>query len=474
MGANYLLLETITVGEAGASSVTFNNIPQSGYTDLKIVMSSRCTATHSGLSGSYAVGWQFNGSTTGYSSKSLYGYSASSVGSDTMTTISTNGSTYGRLGSGATAWNSSTANTFTNAEVYIPNYSVNGIAKSLSVDSATESNDTNYNELDLTAALWTGTAPITSISFAPNSSASWMQYSTFSLYGLAAVGTTPVIAPYASGGDIIQTDGTYWYHAFLSSGTFTPAKGLSCDYLVVAGGAGGGGWLGGGGGAGGLRSTVTATGGGGSLESPLTLAVNTSYTVTVGAGGAGGPYSNPSTSTQGNNSTFATITSLGGGRAPGLPAGNGYSGGSGGGAGGSLVNYTGGAGTSGQGYAGGNTRTNDYAAAGGGGSGGVGGTTNGGNSSNTGNGGNGGAGLQLTAFATPTGTGVSGYYAGGGGGHGNTTGGSGSAGGGAGVSGYTGNPGDSATPNSGSGGGGGRDSAGGKGGSGIVIVRYAI
>ena len=64
--------------------------------------------------------------------------------------------------------------------------------------------------------------------------------------------------------------------------------GLSVDYLVVAGGAAGGnGNNAGGGGAGGLRSTVTATGGGGSLESPLTLAFNTSYTVTVGAGGAG-------------------------------------------------------------------------------------------------------------------------------------------------------------------------------------------
>ena len=45
MGANYILLETITVGEAGASSVTFNNIPQSGYTDLKIVASARSTGS---------------------------------------------------------------------------------------------------------------------------------------------------------------------------------------------------------------------------------------------------------------------------------------------------------------------------------------------------------------------------------------------------------------------------------------------
>ncbi len=53
------------------------------------------------------------------------------------------------------------------------------------------------------------------------------------------------------------------------------------DYLVIAGGGGGGVNRGGGGGAGGLRSTVTATGGGGTLESTLSLSVDTAYTVTV-------------------------------------------------------------------------------------------------------------------------------------------------------------------------------------------------
>jgi len=67
-----------------------------------------------------------------------------------------------------------------------------------------------------------------------------------------------------------------------SSSITTPSANLTVDYLVVAGGAGGG-RSGGGGGAGGLRSTVSATGGGGSLESSLSLPLNTSYTVTVGA-----------------------------------------------------------------------------------------------------------------------------------------------------------------------------------------------
>jgi hypothetical protein len=42
MTANYVLLEKITVGAAGASSVTFSGIPQTGYTDLVV----KCTTSY--------------------------------------------------------------------------------------------------------------------------------------------------------------------------------------------------------------------------------------------------------------------------------------------------------------------------------------------------------------------------------------------------------------------------------------------
>jgi hypothetical protein len=44
MTANYVLLEKITVGAAGASSVTFSGIPQTGYTDLVVKCSIRSSA----------------------------------------------------------------------------------------------------------------------------------------------------------------------------------------------------------------------------------------------------------------------------------------------------------------------------------------------------------------------------------------------------------------------------------------------
>ena len=457
MAANYVLLEKIVVGAAGASSVTFNSIPQTGYTDLVIkasIRNNRSTST------GYPT-LTFNGSSTGYSNRELYGDGSSAY--------------YGTAGGMTTAiqfyadGSGATSNTFANTEIYIPNYTSSNY-KSLSIDAVTENNATAAGALVL-AGLWSNTAAITSITISAGDSATAIQqYSTFYLYGVAKLGTTPAIQPYATGGDTIMTDGTYWYHAFKSSGTFTPAKALTCDYLVVAGGGGGGTPLAGGGGAGGLRSTVTATGGGGSLESALSLASGTGYTVTIGAGGA--------VNANGSNSVFSTITSTGGGRGGYYSNVAGATGGSGGGGGGGDGTVAGGSGTANQGYAGGTG--NDGAGSGyvtrvgggGGGAGAVGANANG----TTSVAGNGGAGVQITALATPTQTGASGYYAGGGGGSIQASGTAGTGGAGGGGTGGANVYGTSGTANTGGGAGGTGQASGtaSTGGSGIVIVRYAV
>ena len=453
--ANYVLLEKITVGAAGASSVTFSGIPQTGYTDLVVKFSARNDTANVNVS----VRLNFNGVTTNLSSRNLYG---------TGSTASSYTDTTGDVG--VIDGDSATASTFGNGEVYIPNYAGSN-NKSHSTDSVVENNATSAWAV-LSAGLWSSTSAITSLTLTPNSG-NWKQYSTFYLYGVAKLGTTPAIVPYATGGDTIMTDGTYWYHTFISSGTFTPQKGLSCDYLVVAGGGGGGTGIlgtdvGAGGGAGGLRSTVTATGGGGSLESALALAASTGYTVTIGAGGAA--------NTSGSNSVFSTITSTGGGRGAGNNSTNdGASGGSGGGGRGSGggTGINGGAGTTNQGYAGGSGSASgqSYGGGGGGGANAIGAS---GSSSAGGNGGNG--------VATSI-TGSSVTYAGGGGGAtgaystAGTPGTGGTGGGGAGGQGAV--NGTAGTANTGGGGGGGGSSGGGTGtggagGSGIVIVRYAV
>jgi hypothetical protein len=433
MSANYVLLEKITVGAAGAASVTFSNIPQTGYTDLIVKYTGR--ANDNGVTDGFAL--LFNGSTTNYTGRQLSG----------------NGSTATSVASTGTRWagvngTAATANTFANGEFYIPNYTSSNY-KTYTLDYVIENNSSTKN-MALSGVLWSDNAAVTSIELI-DSGKTLLQHCTFYLYGIAKLGTTPTIAPKATGGNTIMTDGTYWYHAFRSSGTFTPAKGLSCDYLVIAGGGGGGNA---GGGAGGYRTATAQS---------LTT---TAYTVTVGAGGAafsGGAAGN------GSSSTFNTLTSTGGGGGGGN-GGSGSNGGSGGGAAvlGSTVGSAG-TGTAGQGNNGGSgsaVAPGNYVAAGGGGAGAIGGSTSGTTC------GAGGAGSNAhSTWASVTGTGVSGYYAGGGGAAGNaTTSSGGSGGGGNGDNASTGN----GVANTGSGGGGGYSTYIGAGGSGLVIVRYPV
>jgi hypothetical protein len=231
----------------------------------------------------------------------------------------------------------------------------------------------------------------------------------------------------------------------------------------------------------------------------------------VGAGGYGGPAGGggyrtdgagpqPSyhqftiSATNGGNSTFGSLTAIGGGYGGssyyGYTPNNGYgnTGGSGGGASGYSDGNTGrgGAGTYGQGYAGGGGG-GQYYSGGGGGAGGAGG--GGGGQANGGPGilnpilgadyywGGGGGGA---AYSLSTG-GNGGIGGGGGGAVGTTTGGigynTGNPGGGGSPGSQTNKPGGDAGANTGGGGGGGSHynltNKGGEGGSGIVIVKFS-
>jgi hypothetical protein len=459
MAENYVLLETIELTQT-AASVTFDNIPQTGYTDLKIVVSSRTSGTDS------PVKIEFNGVTTGYSWRRIYG----------------NGSSVSSL-SGTDAYSlhvdtsSMTANAFSNSEIYIPNYTSSS-QKSFSVDTALETNGT-AGELFMLACLSTTTNAITSITLTHLNS-TLVAGSTFSLYGIAAFGTTPVTAPKATGGNIVANDGTYWYHAFLTSGTFVPQTPLTCDYLVVAGGGGGGGYYhGAGGGAGGLRAIANQA---------LTA---TSYNVVIGAGGAGGVV-NGGAGTNGVASSFNSFATSGGGGGGStrndLVGFTGKAGGSGGGAP-SYNSTLFGAGNTGsyspvEGYAGGtagNSGAPYYGSGGGGGAAAVG--SNGSSSA----GGAGGAGtdtynsINFSTWLTATNTGSSNKLAGGGGGSAYSSGtigagGVGGGGNGANQVGGTENP-VAGIANTGGGGGASERSGAGvgaAGGSGIVIIRYPI
>lgn len=435
--ANYILLQKIELSQSTAS-ITFANIPQTGYTDFKIVASARDSGT---TVSSWAM--SLNGSAV-TSLKAVYGNGTSAL---SMTSYL-----------GIIPGTSATASVFGNYEIYIPNYTSSNY-KGIITDSVSENNATSAHAF-LGAGISPATTAVSSVTL--SCGVTFAQYSTFSLYGIAATGTSPSSGPKASGGNTIATDGTYWYHAFLNSGTFTPIASLSCDVLVVAGGGGGGsqsGLYGGGGGAGGLL--------------PFTAqSVSTATTVTVGAGGAGG---NNVNGTVGVDSQFGALTLVKGG---GYGAGAGNAGGNGGSGGGGSRTAAGGSPTSGQGFAGGGNGGSGYGS-GGGGAGAVG--TTGSNSGIS----TGGAGLStvspfgsFSSMFTLLSVGVSGFIAGGGGGVGNSTGGSngGSGGGGRGFN-YSPSTtaGTNGTVNTGGGGGGGQENTTSySGGSGLVIVRYAV
>ena len=168
MALTYVALASVTVGSGGAASITFSNIPQDA-TDLMLVVGGRTNNT--GDPQDY-VNLRFNGSTSGYSFRRLYGFGS---GANTDTLSSQNAIFYWFVDA-----QPATSNTFGNARIYIPNYTASA-NKSVSIDAVTENNATNARQ-DLTAGLWANTAAITSIALSPYFGSSFVQYSTASLY----------------------------------------------------------------------------------------------------------------------------------------------------------------------------------------------------------------------------------------------------------------------------------------------------
>jgi hypothetical protein len=449
MASTYRKIDSVTVGAGGASSIDFTNIPAT-YTDLVVKLSARYNDA------SVLGRFRFNNDTgSNYSNLRLYGTGSSAASnSDSAQTSS--------YVFGLNDASNYTANTFSNAEFYIPNYAGSAY-KSISIDAVSENNATEaYSNLQ--AGLWSSTSAITSIKIYQDSGL-FVQYTTATLYGVLKYAETGTGSK-ATGGTV-TTAGGYTYHTFFSSGMFTPTASITgAEVLVVAGGGGNGGPISGGGGAGGLV-----------YASSQSYTSGVSYAAIVGAGG-GAVAAYATTGPNGTNSVFASGTVAVGGGGGGGAGASGGNGGSGGGASSTGVG-SGGTATAGQGNAGA-VGASSYGG-GGGGAGGAGAT--GGTNSRGGDGGVGVSTYSAWGLATSTGENVGGtvWYAGGGGGSpwntvsANNVGGYGGAGGG-GTGGFDGSltvgRETSGLPNTGGGAGGGNSGGGTAGGSGIIIVRY--
>lgn len=169
--ATYKLIETVTVGSGGTSSIAFTSIPQT-FTDLHLVTSWR---TNRASVADYIV-VSFNSSTSSFSVRGLGGDGAL-ASSSSYTTSPDSRIIVQAVG------NNSTASVFSSGSLYLPNYTSNNF-KSYSTD-ATRENNTTANEMAIQAGLWSDTSAITSITLASWGSATILQYSSASLYGIS-------------------------------------------------------------------------------------------------------------------------------------------------------------------------------------------------------------------------------------------------------------------------------------------------
>lgn len=168
MALQLFKIADVTVASPQAN-IEFASIPQ-GYTDLMLVISTRDAKTTGVWSD---MRMRFNSDTSSsYPMRLLFGDGAS--------VSSLNQTDTGIIWVWANS-NNSTANTFSNAQVYIPNYTGSN-NKSISIDAVVENNGTTGLNA-FTAGLWSNSAAISNITIIAGTT-NFLTNSTATLYGV--------------------------------------------------------------------------------------------------------------------------------------------------------------------------------------------------------------------------------------------------------------------------------------------------
>jgi hypothetical protein len=160
--------------DSAQSEIEFIDIPQT-FTDLYLTISARTALSN--LADEFYI--YFNGSTTGYSYRTL-------IGTPNNGSAASNTSSIGYL-----TGNTATASTFSSNAIYIPNYTSSN-NKSYSHDGASETNGTT-TRLSINAGLWSNTAAITSVEIKSQTANNLLQYTSASLFGVRA-GSDGIVA----------------------------------------------------------------------------------------------------------------------------------------------------------------------------------------------------------------------------------------------------------------------------------------
>ncbi len=168
MPATYVNIASTTLG-AQQSTVVFSSIPQT-YTDIAIRFSVRSWA-----SGNFST-------LTGYLN-AIDSTSYTVLRADGSAAYSSRGSDI-RFQGGTINAGSSTASTFTNGEIYIPNYTSSSQQKQFSCACFSENNAATAN-LNTNAILWQSNTAVTSVGLNVNGGGFGFEVgSTFYLYGI--------------------------------------------------------------------------------------------------------------------------------------------------------------------------------------------------------------------------------------------------------------------------------------------------
>ena len=169
--ANTYTLISSNILSSNAASVTFSAIPAT-YTDLVVRFSARANVA----SYSANLTMTLNGSSSAV-------YSRTDIRADSSTATSTRTTSATSFSIRSLTTGTSESNTFSTAEIYIPNYLVSA-NKPLSTVGATEGNTATAGTVyqNIAGALFSDTTAISSIAL--SSSADFVSGSSFYLYGI--------------------------------------------------------------------------------------------------------------------------------------------------------------------------------------------------------------------------------------------------------------------------------------------------
>lgn len=174
MPLTYVNIASTTLGSS-QTTVTFSGI-SSSYTDLLVKWSTR--TDRSGFP-SDQMTFRFNNVTT----NNNYGFTNLNSSGSSRSSSSSGNVSYIEGGNGANA-PTSTANNFSNGEIYIPNYVLSSVSKPVGLYVVTENNASTSNGLSIVSGIFLPTSAINRIDIGTLFGTNFVAGSTFYLYGI--------------------------------------------------------------------------------------------------------------------------------------------------------------------------------------------------------------------------------------------------------------------------------------------------